>query len=471
VQRERATSLTIASLLADLAVTGASFYLAYQWKIHLPGELASLGRISEYGWFFLTYIGLVFFTNYFHGFYTFGRTMTNGEIVTNSIRANVIIMLNVALIFFVFKVQTISRLLFVMFAVLNTILTIVTRLAMRTMTGRLQERGFNIINALVIGTGEQAKDFISNIKDHPELGYRIVGCVDPDRGKMGTFVEGIPLIGTTDELHDLLLRHQVDEVFFAMPYKQVPNLPDMIWACEEIGIRFSLMADFIQTSIAKSSVRYILDWPLLTFSTTPAAVWQLFIKALLDRLVAAVALLLLSPLFFVVAILIKISSRGPVFFTQARCGLNGRLFKMIKFRTMVENAEQLKEELQRFNEMSGPVFKIKEDPRVTGIGRWLRQYSLDELPQFFNVLQGDMSLVGPRPPIPEEVQRYQRWQRRRLSMRPGLTCFWQIAGRNKIDFDEWMKLDLKYIDNWSLKLDFIILGKTIPVVISGHGAS
>jgi lipopolysaccharide/colanic/teichoic acid biosynthesis glycosyltransferase len=159
-----------------------------------------------------------------------------------------------------------------------------------------------------------------------------------------------------------------------------------------------------------------------------------------------------------------------VLFRQVRSGLNGRRFTMYKFRTMVENAEQLKEELRRYNEMSGPVFKMAEDPRITRVGRWLRRTSLDELPQLWNVVLGQMSLVGPRPPIPEEVEQYERWQRRRLSMRPGLTCFWQISGRNEIDFDEWMAMDLKYIDNWSLKLDFIILGKTLPVVLGGRGA-
>jgi len=177
----------------------------------------------------------------------------------------------------------------------------------------------------------------------------------------------------------------------------------------------------------------------------------------------------LSPLLAAIALAIKLTSPWPVLFAQLRSGLNGRVFKFYKFRTMVENAEELKKDLEHRNEMSGPVFKIKDDPRVTRLGRILRKYSLDELPQLFNVLRGDMSLVGPRPPIPAEVVKYERWQRRRLSMKPGLTCFWQIGGRNEIDFGDWMTMDLRYIDNWSFRLDVIILLKTIPVVLFGRG--
>jgi exopolysaccharide biosynthesis polyprenyl glycosylphosphotransferase len=181
-------------------------------------------------------------------------------------------------------------------------------------------------------------------------------------------------------------------------------------------------------------------------------------------------LVLLSPLFLIIAALIKLTSSGPIFFKQVRCGLGGRKFAFYKFRSMIVDAEERKKGLEPLNEMSGPVFKIKDDPRITPVGRIIRKLSLDELPQLYNVLKGEMSLVGPRPPIPEEVQKYERWQRRRLSMRPGLTCLWQVNGRNEVDFEQWMKLDLEYIDNWSLGLDFKIMLRTIPVVLTGHGA-
>ena len=211
--------------------------------------------------------------------------------------------------------------------------------------------------------------------------------------------------------------------------------------------------------------------PLLTFSTTPYSQLQLMLKRGLDVLPSAVLLVLGLPVVSLIALMVKISSGGGVLFRQTRCGLNGRSFTLYKFRTMVADAEERRRDLEHLNEMNGPVFKLRSDPRVTWLGRFLRKFSLDELPQLWNVLRGDMSLVGPRPPIPEEVAQYQRWQRRRLAMKPGLTCLWQISGRNQIDFDRWMELDLEYIDSWSPMLDFEILLKTIPVVLSGRGAS
>ena len=208
----------------------------------------------------------------------------------------------------------------------------------------------------------------------------------------------------------------------------------------------------------------------MRLETTPGLPWQLFIKRGTDFIVSFVGLVLLAPVFLLTALTIKLSSRGPLFFKQERNGMNGRKFTLLKFRSMVVGAEKMQEELLALNEMDGPVFKIRNDPRMTKIGKFLRKTSLDELPQIINVLKGDMSLVGPRPPIPGEVTNYETWQRRRLSMRPGVTCFWQISGRNEINFEQWMKLDLEYIDNWSLWLDFKILLKTVPVVLFGTGA-
>ena len=211
--------------------------------------------------------------------------------------------------------------------------------------------------------------------------------------------------------------------------------------------------------------------PMMTYSTTPTNELLLLWKRGVDLMVSIVLLVLSLPALLMVALLIKLGSRGSVLFRQTRCGLNGRLFTLYKFRSMVENAEERKEDLAQLNEMGGPAFKLRQDPRVTPFGRFQRRFSLDELPQLWNVLKGDMSLVGPRPPVPKEVAEYQRWQRRRLSMRPGLTCLWQVSGRNEVDFDRWMELDLQYIDTWSPLLDLKILAKTIPVVLTGRGAS
>jgi exopolysaccharide biosynthesis polyprenyl glycosylphosphotransferase len=210
--------------------------------------------------------------------------------------------------------------------------------------------------------------------------------------------------------------------------------------------------------------------PMLTLESTPSDPIPLALKRALDVAGALVGLVLLSPVFLAAALAVRLSSPGPVLYRQDRVGLNGRVFKILKFRSMYADADRRLAELRAHNEMDGPVFKMANDPRMTPVGRWLRRYSLDELPQLWNVLVGEMSLVGPRPPIPDEVQAYERWQRRRLSMKSGITCLWQVEGRNDIDFETWMKLDMEYIDNWSLALDMKILLKTIPVVLLARGA-
>jgi len=262
----------------------------------------------------------------------------------------------------------------------------------------------------------------------------------------------------------------IDEVIFLVPRKWLDEIEEAIHVCEEIGVTVRLATDFPNPFIGKIDFGELDGIPLLTLSTTPQKTDLLFIKRLLDILTSLIALFLISPILLATAIVIWIDSSGPILFKQKRVGLNGRTFTFYKFRSMVKDAEQIRSRFGHLNEMSGPVFKIREDPRLTKVGKFIRKYSIDELPQLFNVLKGDMSLVGIRPPIPEEVEKYEGWQRRRLSMKPGITCIWQVRGRNQVDFDQWMKMDLHYIDSWSLKLDLKLLFKTIPAVLFKKGA-
>jgi exopolysaccharide biosynthesis polyprenyl glycosylphosphotransferase len=275
-----------------------------------------------------------------------------------------------------------------------------------------------------------------------------------------------------EQLITMLHEHAVNGVILSAKHSYFEQVEEVIRACEIEGIEAWLVAEFFKTQISRTSLDDFYGRPVLVFRTTPEASWQGVLKQLLDRIGAVILLVLFSWLFALIGVLIKIGSPGPILFRQRRSGLNGQPFTIFKFRTMVTNAEQFQHELAAMNEMTGPVFKVSNDPRITPIGKLLRKYSLDELPQLLNVLRGEMSLVGPRPLPVDEVKRFNDLaHRRRLSVKPGMTCLWQVSGRNNVsDFRDWVRLDLEYIDNWSLWLDLKILWRTVPVVLTGVGA-
>lgn len=271
------------------------------------------------------------------------------------------------------------------------------------------------------------------------------------------------------ELPELLRKHVIDEIVFAVDSRRLSGLEEMFLMCDEEGVRTRVAVDFFPHINSQVSLDRLGASPLLTFSGTPSDEIRLLVKRTLDVVLSAAALIVLLPFMILIGVLIRLTSPGPAIFRQVRCGLNGRRFVFYKFRSMVNNAEELRASLEHMNERE-TVFKMRNDPRLTGVGRWLRKFSIDEWPQLWNVLKGDMSLVGPRPALPEEVDRYARWQRRRLRMRPGLTCLWAVKGRDSVDFDTWMRLDMQYIDSWSLGLDWQIMLRTVPQVLSGRGA-
>ncbi len=346
-----------------------------------------------------------------------------------------------------------------------------------------RRKGRNFRNVIVCGIGEQAIQLTYELSNRPELGIHIRGFADlRDRGsrvqheadglrkqlservQVGRILEGV------DEVCRALKDYAIDEVIFTDVISVMPQVEEMVLICTEQGVRTTIAADIFSIGLVKSGISYFGGMPLIHFQTPPGDSWELGCKRAIDVCVSGLLLFLLAPLFVVLACGVK-STKGPIFFRQTRVGLNGRLFQMYKFRSMFVGAERHLKSLRESNEMKGPVFKMKNDPRITGFGRFMRRFSLDELPQLWNVLVGDMSLVGPRPPIPGEVSLYERKSRRRLSMRPGLTCTWQVSGRNEIeDFNDWVALDLQYIDNWSLTTDLVLLLRTIPAVLLGTGA-
>jgi exopolysaccharide biosynthesis polyprenyl glycosylphosphotransferase len=312
---------------------------------------------------------------------------------------------------------------------------------------------------ILVGTGDETRRMEAELKAKSPEEVEIVARVDLTREPIQRLVE-------------MLHEYAVNSVILSGKHAYLEQLEAAVRACELEGVEAWLVADFFKAQISRASFDDYYGWPVMVFRSAPESSWQRVAKQLIDSVGSLVLLVLFSWLFALIALLIKLTSPGPVFFRQERSGINGRPFTLYKFRTMVTNAEQLKHELAAMNEMDGPVFKVTNDPRVTRIGKFLRKYSLDELPQLYNVLRGDMSLVGPRPLPVDEVKRfYDLAHRRRLSVKPGLTCLWQISGRNNLsDFKEWVRLDLDYIDNWSLWLDLDILLRTVPVVLAGTGA-
>ncbi len=324
---------------------------------------------------------------------------------------------------------------------------------------------------LLVGNSESARHFIGTLQREWPSGIGIFGLLTDEPGLPdGAAVAGVKVIGRVEAWEKILLNNQaIDEVVIFPNGKMGVSLNRLLRLGQElqVGVRVAVVEP--EAKFNPSFERF--GWTnLISFRPNPDNFVSMFFKRALDRAGAGVLLLVLSPLLLVLAFLIKIGSSGPVFFPQERMGLRGRPFRMFKFRTMEAGAERRKGEFLAANEMNGPVFKIKNDPRITGIGRWLRRFSLDELPQLINVFRGEMSLVGPRPLPLAEAQRCDRWEKRRFSVKPGITCLWQVNGRNTIDFPEWMKLDLEYVNNWSLLLDFRIMARTFGAVLSGRGA-
>ncbi len=344
------------------------------------------------------------------------------------------------------------------------------RMVMNLLLTSLQARGYGLKKVLLVGSGQMAKDYIKEVKRHPEWGVKIIGGLDWEENHKGRRYLGVSFIGTLASLESILKNNQIDCVIYAVPSKFMDFIRECVLLCEKMGVMVNIIADYFCYNPPIKRSRNFESKPVIAFHTGSNKSLSLILKGILDRALALIGILFFSPIMLGVALLIKFTSPGPLLFKQKRCGLNNKRFTFYKFRTMVENAEELKKNLLERNEMDGAAFKIKDDPRITKVGKYLRKFSLDELPQLFNVLLGNISLVGPRPPLLQEVSQYQDWQRRRLSVKPGITCLWQISGRNEIGFKQWMEMDLEYIDNWSFKLDLKILFKTIPAVILTRGA-
>jgi len=465
--KEHITVLRRLMIFFDLCIIAGSFFLGYSFRGRIQDVCPLSIYISLLPVLLVVWGGLL----YFFGMYTSFRVRRTSELLFIVLKAAFFSFVIFAGYIYLFKLQNISQTFIIFVFTFSTLLISLEKIALVIFFRYIRKKGYNFRNILVIGTGKRAQRFIKLVKGHSEWGLRIVGLVDDEESKIGEVIGGYKVLGAFKDVPDIIHNNIVDEVVFVVPRFWLHKIEEIMHFCEAEGLRVHVAVDYFNLKFSKAKQADLNGFPLLTFESTPDRLWHLLIKRLLDLVFSGVALLILAPFFVIISIIIKATSEGPVFFRQKRCSLNGRTFTLYKFRTMVKDAEARLDKLLQHNEMSGPVFKMENDPRLTRIGKFLRKTSIDELPQLWNVFKGDMSLVGPRPPLPKEVQQYDSWQRRRLSMRPGITCLWQVKGRNRIvNFDEWARLDLEYIDNWSLGLDFKILLKTIPAVLFTRGA-
>lgn len=363
-----------------------------------------------------------------------------------------------------------SRGLIVYLWVLVVLLLFLGRGLARSVQGWCNRRGWGVLRVLVVGATDAGKMVMQSLVARPDLGYQLVGFVGPvDAPQLRDFGR-FKALGTVTDLTTLLEEEQIDEVIVALPSSAHEESLAVLTLCEKHGIRLKLVPDLFEMSLSRVRMDDIAGIPVFDVQDRPLRQVEIVLKRVVDIVVAAVVLVLLSPVLAVLLLLIKLESRGKALLSQERIGFNGKSFRCLKLRTMYSDAEELQTSLLHANEASGPLFKIKDDPRCTRVGRRIRRWSLDELPQMWNVLKGDMSLVGPRPALPIEVAQYSDTQRKRLEIKPGLTGLWQVSGRSDLPFDEMVLMDINYLENWSLLVDLKIVLRTFSAVLGRHGA-
>ncbi len=470
------SKITFVYLLIDLVLIGLSFLLPYLYRFN-PGALVTIyttGSLSslwiphpeQYLVIFIFWAILIVLLFFHYGLYETRRELTYLDEAVLVLKALFYATLPAAGAVFFLQVKIFSRLVFAQNVLALVLCLTLWRMGKRCLVRRRVARGFNNRNVLILGAGKVGQALAREIAGQPYLGLEVVGFLDdhPERAD-----PGLKILGGTGDFEEVVRREFVDEVLISIPSER-DLTARLITDARRLKKSIRVVPDLLSLGMEGIKASQLGQIPLLEYYGKALHGADLFLKRSFDIAVAFFSLLLFSPLLILIAAAIRIDSRGPIIYVSRRNGKKGKLFKFYKFRTMVQGAEEMLESLRPLNETDGPVFKIRNDPRVTRVGRFLRRYSLDELPQLWNVLKGDMSLVGPRPPTPDEVARYPDWQLKRLEIRPGITCLWQVKGRSDLSFREWMKYDLFYIENWSFWLDIKILLRTFLVVLKGQGA-
>ncbi len=455
-------ALTILYILTTII----SFLVIY--AIHIDTDIISLFHSKQYA-FLLFSISFIWYLliNIFD-ITKFHRFKSNTQIFIDHCIFIGLGIGCVSIIIVILKFGQVSRFVLILFALLNLIWLFSGRLLTEMMVKAYRSKGHNIRN-LAIVADDNSEEVIQKFILNKNWGYKIKVIITDSESITNKYFGEYTIKPASTDIDKYIESETIDEVIFCKTDYTYDELRQLIYSCHEIGVSIHFISRIQNLFASKAHVTYLENMSFFSFYKGSGDYIGLKIKIIFDYLFSFLILVLFSPLLLIIAIGVKLTSKGPVIFKQDRVGLRGRRFSVYKFRTMVHNAEAIKGGLMDQNDQSGPVFKMKKDPRVTKIGKFLRKTSLDEFPQFFNVLKGDMSIVGPRPSVPSEVEQYKRWQLRRLSMKPGITCIWQVSGRNKITFEEWMKMDLEYIDHWSLKFDFVLIIKTIFTIFAFNG--
>ncbi|WP_176560283.1 sugar transferase [Brevibacillus dissolubilis] len=458
--------------LAEWGLISAFFYFVYVWRISTEFEIASpwlrldLPRFGEYALFYTVFMLINFFLILHYRLYSVQQATSFFDEYTKSVKAALYaVLISVGISFFL-KIIVYSRLVILIVVLGNLLISFTVRLIRRLVISQLYQRGHLLRRALLVGEGTLTENLLKEIQSGKQMGISVVGVVmDSDEDSLS----GLPVLPKTSDLRQTIINEEIDEIIITS-LDDRPYIEYLFQKLRKYDVDFKVIPDMFNIISSPIELGHITTMPYFSLVRTPMKGINLVWKRFFDIILSVIIVLLLSPLFLVTAIAIKLDSKGELIYRQQRVGKNGQLFHMYKFRSMVQEAEKLLASLEDANEADGPVFKIKNDPRLTKVGKFIRKYSIDELPQLFNVIKGDMSLVGPRPPLPVEVEQYGDREWRRMEVVPGITGMWQVSGRSNLRFQQWVDLDLYYIENWSILLDLKIMLRTIPAVLKGEGA-
>lgn len=462
--------LIMADAIGLLAAFVAAYYVRYELQLGRTVDPANQVGMSAYVPFMLLLVCVSLLSFFFSGVYPYqpGRNLVEESYtIATATMASVVILSGVNLIY---EPLSYSRLLFLYTAFLVTLLLGLSRVLILQSRLYLRHFGIGVTRVLLVGVGDVGRMFMRTVVARPELGYLVVGFLDDNPVKGGTDIGPYKALGPVDNFMEVIEQNAIDNVVICLPWQSHRMIQRLLRVCEQQGVRAQVVPDLFQWTKSQLQVEDLNGIPLISSRPISIQGWNLIVKRAFDLLFCALIALLALPIMLLITLAIRLDSPGPIFYRQTRIGRNGAPFTCFKFRSMVTGADEMRQALRAHNDATGPLFKVRNDPRRTRVGRFLRRFSLDELPQLFNVFRGEMSLIGPRPNLPEEVEQYEEWHKKRLAASPGLTGLWQVSGRSDLTFDEMVLLDIYYVENWSLALDLNILLRSAPAMLHGRGA-